>query len=219
MALFLAFEFQKFRSSLIDLGAQVVNRHSGPRSVRERGWCAWSQGGPVALIYPQPGSPGRAGLWDLGVDESEGECEGLRAEGHTDSGDLERHRSSRGPRGCREVRCGQGIRPSSACLPKPLAFPYHFSASCYLSDILAKLNWALCPRLSWVRLYLDWSRSFLSCFLSKPYPLFQAQLMKPFQVFPKPAVSSFPTLAMALEYFCRQPLGVWYSFESQRHPR
>lgn len=37
MALFLAFEFQKFRSSLIDLGAQVVNRHSGPRSVRERG--------------------------------------------------------------------------------------------------------------------------------------------------------------------------------------
>lgn len=48
-ALFVAFEFQKFRSSLIDLGAQVVNRHGGPRSVRERGgvwgdergrWCA-----------------------------------------------------------------------------------------------------------------------------------------------------------------------------------
>ena len=30
-ALSLAFEFQKFRPSLIDLGAQVVNRHSGPR--------------------------------------------------------------------------------------------------------------------------------------------------------------------------------------------
>ena len=29
---------------------------------REGGWCAWSQGSPVALIYPQPGSPGRAGL-------------------------------------------------------------------------------------------------------------------------------------------------------------
>lgn len=49
----------------------------------------------------------------------------------------------------------RAFRLSSACLPKPLAFPYHFSASCYLSDILAKLNWALCPRLSWVRLYLD----------------------------------------------------------------
>lgn len=36
-ALFLAFEFQKFRSSLIDLGAQVVNRHSGPRLVRDKG--------------------------------------------------------------------------------------------------------------------------------------------------------------------------------------
>lgn len=43
--------------------------------------------------------------------------------------------------------------------------------------------------------------------------------MKPFQVFPKPAVRSFPTLAMALEYFCRQPLGVLYSSESPRHPR
>ena len=36
-ALFLAFEFQKFRSSLIDLGAQVVIRHSGPRLVRDKG--------------------------------------------------------------------------------------------------------------------------------------------------------------------------------------
>lgn len=33
----LAFEFQKFRSSLIDLGAQVVNRHSGPTLVRDKG--------------------------------------------------------------------------------------------------------------------------------------------------------------------------------------
>ena len=105
----------------------------------------------------------------------------------------------------------RAFRPSSACLPEPLAFPYHFSASCYLSDILAKLNWALGSGCIL-------TEAGLSCFLSKPYPLFQAQLMKHFQVFPKPAVSSFPTLARALEYFCRQPLGVWYSFESPRHP-
>ena len=42
----------------------------------------------------------------------------------------------------------RAFTPTSACLAKPLAFPYHFSVSCYLPDILAKLNWALCPVLS-----------------------------------------------------------------------